>query len=169
MKLSTREKRLLTVLVILLVSAVSYYVILRPFYKAVSGYREKRVVHINESKELARLYQKLVTLRNKRSMLESRLKLNADLGSYVEKSIEKNNLKSKLSSTQERPLMKRDSISIKTIKVRLESAGMKEILALVKDIESARGLCAVSQFSLRQAEKGSETYDATITFEQYVR
>lgn len=168
MEISAREKKLLIVLLALIGALIIFYGVINPllsFQENSDNSAESGVAKINELEEI---YRQSREIREKKNVIERRLKDASGVSSLVEEYAAKNGILTNKVYNRDREMNLQNKIKKIVTEVKFEGVNIKPVFDFIYNMENSNKLITVSSLRISQAVKERSNYDVTINFENFV-
>ena len=167
LNLSSREKKLLSVLIIFLSLTMGYFFIYIPVSSIIESGKLEYKQNQNSLSKLDTIYNNYKNTKSKRSKLSSMLKIKGGELVLIDELAKKYNILENKSSGNTTSSTVRNKYSKIKITLKFEGVAINPLLKFIQEIENSNRIIKVSRFRLSSAVKGRNNFDSWITLESY--
>lgn len=162
MRLTERERKLLSALIAISLIAVSYFFI----YEPISSLREslkKRAFNSQSSvEELSKISSEINSMRIKKQKYDLILKSeNDNILTVIQQKSEQNNIKDNLANIRSTPSNFQNKFKKVTTDFKIEGAPIQSIIKFIYDMENSGGFIFFESVTISKGLKGTDRYDAS--------
>ena len=167
LSLNKREKILLQLLLLIVVSLALYFLIITPFFKYQQNIQDSSSSSLIRLNKLERIYKKYKTVKTKKNDLNKLLKNTKGITSLIEENARLANILKNKAYSRDYPSNIKNKYQKVTTDIKFESVDIESILKFIHHMEQTDKIVKISYLKISEALKESKTYDVTIKFESY--
>ncbi len=166
-KLSVREKRLASILAVLLGGVILYYGIIGPVMSFLSSTGNTQEKNIAQLKELDDIYRQYREIRDRKNRYEQLLRDTRGVSSLVEDNAAKAGiLNNKIYNRDHQSNLQNNYRKI-TTDVKFEGINIKSAMNFLYYMENSNILLKISYVRISQAVKERNNYDVTVNIDSF--
>jgi uncharacterized protein YktA (UPF0223 family) len=166
-KLSAREKKLVSVLAVVLGAVILYYGILSPLGSFLSSTGNTYEKNIAQLKELDDIYQQYREIRDKKSRYEQLLRDTRGVSSLVEDNAAKAGIMNNKIYNRDHQTNLQNNYRKITTDIKFEGVNIKSAMDFLYYMENSNVLLKISYVRISQAVKERNNYDITVNIDSF--
>lgn len=167
MNLSERERSLLGILVVVLVSAVLYLFLIEPLLSYAASIEEKRLAMQQNLAILEKQKEEYQELQQRQRTIMSRLRRSDGVTAYLEQEAGNAGILDNKTYTRNSPGSYKGKYKKTVTDMKYEGVSAAAMLAYISKIESSGKLLDITYLRFSETMKDKNTYDVTIKMESY--
>ncbi|MBP7902258.1 MAG: type II secretion system protein M [Spirochaetes bacterium] len=162
MRLTGREKKLLSILFAILLLAISYKLIYEPLSSLRDSLKKRAFDSQSSSEELSKISSEINALRIKKQKYDLILNSNNDnILTVIQQKAEQNNIKDNLANIRSTPSNFQNKFKKVTTDFKIEGAPIQSIIKFIFDIENSGSFIVFESLTISKGLKGTDRYDAS--------
>ncbi len=166
--ITQREKRLIKILSVVAVLAFVYFVIISPVIDMKTGSATRLQVTRENITKMDRLYDEFKEVRQKKNHYLSQLNnKNSNITSLIEQWAANSNIARNIAYTRRTQTNIQNKYIMTTTIMKVDAVAIEPLLKFIYEVENANMLLKISYIRIREAIKGSDTYDAELKINTY--
>ena len=167
MEFSSREKKLLIALCIIVGAVALFYIVINPylnFRKSVTGSGTEALSRVSE---LESVYYQYRDIKEKKDTYERLMKESSGISALVEENAAKLGIQNNKIYNRERETNMQNKFKKTTTEVKFEGINIKAALDFIYSMENSDKFIKTSSLRINQGVKERSNYDITIVFDSY--
>lgn len=169
-KLSQREKNLLLILGGTVILVLLYFLVIMPIIEYEGDSQSNFSSNINKSKQLEKIYLNYKKIKNKKDRIKSLLENKKDnITTLVQNWASSANISNKIAYTRSKESRIQNKFTKITTDIKINGAPIQALMKFLFSIENSNKLLNISYLKINPGLKGTQTYDALIKIESYIK